>query len=71
MGYRVVVRVREARGRCAIGYQPGDTFTVERALLSSTQQFPVLYKSCFHLTLFIEEQLKCLTNFAGATVRLA
>jgi beta-lactamase class D len=38
MGYRVVVRVKEARGRCATGYQPEDTFTVERALLSTTAE---------------------------------
>ena len=30
MGYRVVVRAREVRSRCAAGYQPGDTFTIEK-----------------------------------------
>jgi uncharacterized repeat protein (TIGR04076 family) len=24
------MRVKEARGRCAKGYQPGDAFTIER-----------------------------------------
>jgi len=28
MGYRVRVCVREVRGRCAMGYKPGDRFTV-------------------------------------------
>lgn len=30
MGYRVVVHVKEVRGKCAMGYQPGDTIVVER-----------------------------------------
>ena len=30
MSYKVTVQVKEVRGRCAMGYKPGDTFTIEK-----------------------------------------
>jgi hypothetical protein len=30
MSYKVTVQVKEVRGRCALGYKPSDTFTIEK-----------------------------------------
>jgi len=30
LSYRVKVRVKEVKGKCAIGYKPGECFTVEK-----------------------------------------
>jgi len=31
--YRVEVVVKEVRGYCALGYRPGDGFTIEKSIL--------------------------------------
>ena len=51
MGYRVVVRVKEVRGRCAIGYQPGDTIVVERFYIREAGKGVCLHALAAMLTL--------------------
>ena len=51
MGYRVVVRAREVRGRCAIGYQPGDAFTIERFYIREAERGVCLHALAAMLTL--------------------
>jgi len=51
MGYRVVVRAREVRSRCAAGYQPGDTFVVERFYIREAGKGVCLHALAAMLTL--------------------
>jgi len=34
--YKVTVQVKEVRGNCALGYKPGDTFTIENFYIKDT-----------------------------------
>jgi len=43
-GYGVVVTVKEVRGKCALGYKPGDSFTAVEYYLPAGQKVPV----CLH-----------------------
>jgi len=43
-GYRVEVVVKEVRGRCALGYRPGDRFTVEKYYIAGSGGKPI----CLH-----------------------
>jgi uncharacterized repeat protein (TIGR04076 family) len=51
MGYRVVVRVKEVRGRCAMGYQPEDTIVVERFYIKEAGKGVCLHALAAMLTL--------------------
>ncbi len=42
--YRVRVVVEEVRGRCALGYRPGDSFVVEKYYVPPMQDKPI----CIH-----------------------
>lgn len=44
MGYAVKVTVREVRGYCALGYRPGDSFTIENYYLPRNQKAQI----CLH-----------------------
>ena len=51
MGYRVRVYVREVRGRCAMGYEPGDRFTVEGFYIKEVGKGVCLHALALMLTL--------------------
>jgi uncharacterized repeat protein (TIGR04076 family) len=51
MSYRVEVRVKEVRGRCAMGYQPGDVFVVERFYVKEAGKGVCLHALAAMLTL--------------------
>jgi uncharacterized repeat protein (TIGR04076 family) len=51
MSYRVVVRVKEVRSRCAAGYQPGDTIVVERFYIREAGKGVCLHALAAMLTL--------------------
>jgi uncharacterized repeat protein (TIGR04076 family) len=59
MGYRVVVRVREVRGRCAMGYQPGDTIVVERFYVKEAGKGVCLHALAAMLTLLAPPSKAC------------
>jgi uncharacterized repeat protein (TIGR04076 family) len=40
MSYKVTVQVKEVRGRCAMGYKPGDTFTIEKFYIKEAGKGP-------------------------------
>jgi len=50
MGYRVVVRMKEVRGRCAMGYQPGGAL-VERFYTKEAGKGTCLHALAAMLTL--------------------
>jgi uncharacterized repeat protein (TIGR04076 family) len=50
MGYRVVVRMKEVRGRCAMGYQPGGAL-VERFYIKEAGKGVCLHALAAMLTL--------------------
>jgi len=43
-GYRVEVVVKEVRGSCALGYRPGDGFTIEKYYITGSRGKPI----CLH-----------------------
>ena len=51
MDCRVVVRVKEVRGRCAMGYEPGDAFVVERFYVKDAGKGVCLHALAAMLTL--------------------
>ncbi|MCC6005120.1 MAG: TIGR04076 family protein [Thermofilum sp.] len=51
MGYRVVVRAREVRGRCAVRYQLGGAFAVERFYIREAGKGVCLHALAAMLTL--------------------
>jgi len=51
MGYRVRVCVREVRGRYAMGYKPGDRFTVEGFYIEEVGEGICLHALASMLTL--------------------
>ena len=51
MDYRVVMRVKEVRGRCAMGYQPGDTIVVEKFYVKEAGKGVCLHALAAMLTL--------------------
>jgi len=51
MSYRVAVRVKEVRGRCAMGYEPGDQFTAEKFYIKDTGRGVCLHALAAMLTL--------------------
>jgi len=54
--YIVEVIVEDVRGFCAIGYRPGDRFTIERFYICSNQEKPI----CLHA---LSSMLTLLTPF--------
>jgi len=57
-GYRVEVVVREVRGECALGYRPGDSFTVERYYIPGCQGRPVCLHALAAMLTFLPALLK-------------
>ena len=51
MSYRVVVRVKEIRGRCAMEYKEGDYFVIERYYITNSSKGVCLHALCSMLTL--------------------
>jgi uncharacterized repeat protein (TIGR04076 family) len=51
MDYRVVMRAKEVRGRCAMGYQPGDTIVVEKFYVKEAGKGVCLHALAAMLTL--------------------
>jgi len=49
--YRVTVQVKEVRGNCALGYKPGDTFTIEKFYVKDTGKGVCLHVLASMLTL--------------------
>ena len=49
--HRVVVRVKEVRGSCALGYEPGDAFVVERFYIKDAGKGVCLHALAAMLTL--------------------
>lgn len=54
--YRVRVTVKEVRGYCAVGYKPGDSFTIERFYIEPSQGTRI----CLHA---LNSMLTILTPF--------
>ena len=51
MSYKVTVQVKEVRGRCALGYKPGDTFTIEKFYIKDAGKGVCLHALAAMLTL--------------------
>jgi len=51
LSYRVIVRVKEVKGRCAMGYKPGDCFTVEKYYIRNTGRGVCIHALASMLTL--------------------
>ena len=51
MPYRVTVRVKEVRGRCAMGYEAGDCFLVEKYYIKDAGKGVCLHALAAMLTL--------------------
>jgi uncharacterized repeat protein (TIGR04076 family) len=49
--YKVTVQVKEVRGNCALGYKPGDTFTIEKFYIKDTGKGVCLHALAAILTL--------------------
>ena len=49
--YKVTVQVKEVRGNCALGYKPGDTFTIEKFYIKDTGKGVCLHALAAMLTL--------------------
>jgi uncharacterized repeat protein (TIGR04076 family) len=49
--YRVKICVKEVKGECAMGYKPGDCFTVERFYISDTRKGICIHALSSMLTL--------------------
>jgi len=51
MGYRVEVQVREVRGKCTMGYRPGDAFVVEKFYIKDAEKGVCIHALAAMLTL--------------------
>jgi len=49
--YKVTAQVKELRGNCALGYKPGDTFTIEKFYIKDTGKGICLHALASMLTL--------------------
>jgi uncharacterized repeat protein (TIGR04076 family) len=49
--YKVTVQVKEVQGNCALGYKPGDTFTIEKFYVKDTGKGVCLHALASMLTL--------------------
>ena len=52
MSYKIAVRVKEVKGKCAIRYQPGDTFVIERFYIKDAGKGSCLHALVAMLVLF-------------------
>jgi uncharacterized repeat protein (TIGR04076 family) len=53
LSYRVRICVKEVRGKCAMGYEPGDCFTIERFYITDIDKSLCLHALCSMLTLLM------------------
>jgi uncharacterized repeat protein (TIGR04076 family) len=51
MGYRVVARVKEVKGKCAMGHKPGDAFVIERFYIKDAGKGVCIHALAAMLTL--------------------